>query len=42
VKWSGGKFGHLANMVEDEDMNEFKQVVLIGGLNNISGDMEID
>jgi hypothetical protein len=42
VKWSGGKIGHLANIIKDEEIGKFDQVVIIGGLNDISGDIDHD
>jgi hypothetical protein len=38
VRWPGGRLGHLANMVDDEDLAEVNHLILVGGLNDISMD----
>jgi hypothetical protein len=42
VKWSGGKFGHLENMIEDEETTEFDKIIVLGGINSITGNLEMD
>lgn len=38
VRWPGGKIGHLANMINDEELGDVDHLILVGGLNDISMD----
>jgi hypothetical protein len=38
VRWPGGRIGHIANMVTDEEMEDFEHLILVCGINDISMD----